>query len=104
METVTACAANPARRIDEVHINSPERNMTEVALGQCIPIVARSSANTTARVVTKIRFNGNKQFGIPLLNGFDAKSLQLECLADKLFDKHGFLSQIEMVGRASITT
>jgi hypothetical protein len=104
MDTVTVCAANPARGIYEVHIDSPDRHVTEIPLGQSIPIITWSSANTTARVIAKIRFNSNKKSGILLFNGFDAKSLQLECLADKLFDKHGFLLQIEMVVGASITT
>jgi len=60
MDAATSGTADPAWRIDEIHVDSPERDMTEVALGQSIAIVTRSSANTTARVVAKIRFNGNK--------------------------------------------
>jgi hypothetical protein len=55
-------------------------------------------------VIAEIRSNSNKKSGILLLDGFDAKSLQLKGLADKLLDKHGFLFQIEMVVGSSITT
>jgi hypothetical protein len=95
MDTVTVCATNPARGIYEVHIDSPDWHVTEKPLGQSIPIITWSSANTTARVIAKIRFNSNEKSGILLFNGFDAKSLQLKCLTDKLFDKDGFLAQIE---------
>jgi hypothetical protein len=45
-------------------------------------------------MAAKVWNNRDNELGTRLDNGFDAKPLQLKSLADKLFDKHGFLLQI----------
>jgi hypothetical protein len=55
-------------------------------------------------MVAKVWSDSDNKLGTRLDDGFDAKPLQLKSLADKLFDKHGFLPQIGMVVGASITT
>jgi hypothetical protein len=55
-------------------------------------------------MVAKIGDYCNNQFVTRFFDGFDAKPLHLKSLADKPFNKHGFLLQIGMVVGASITT
>jgi hypothetical protein len=69
-----------------------------------IPIIARTATYSAAWVATTIRHKSNNKFGARFDNGLNAYSLQIKSLADKLFNKHGFLLQIDMVVGASITT
>jgi hypothetical protein len=78
--------------------------MAKSSFRERIPVIAGTVAHPTAGMVSKIRYKSDNQFGTRLFDGFDAKPLHLKSLADKLFNKHGFLLQIGMVGRASITT
>jgi hypothetical protein len=78
--------------------------MAKSSFRERIPVIAGAATYTAARVATAVRHKCNNQFGTRFDNGLNANSLQIKSLADKLFDKHGFLLQIEMVGRASITT
>jgi hypothetical protein len=78
-----------------MYVNPPEGDMTKVTFWQGVTIVARQTTNPTAGVIAKVRLYGNNNTGILLFNRRNAKSLQLKGLVDKLFDKHGFLPQIE---------
>jgi hypothetical protein len=78
--------------------------MAKSSFRERIPVIAGTVTYPAAGMVTKIRNKIDNQFGTRLFDGFDAKSLHLKSLADKLFNKHGFLPQIDMVVGASITT
>jgi hypothetical protein len=78
--------------------------MAKASFRERVPVVTGSATNPAAGMVAKIRNKRDNQFGTRFDNGFNAKPLHLKGLADKLFDKHGFLLQIDMVVGASITT
>jgi hypothetical protein len=78
--------------------------MAKTSFRERVPVIAGTVTHPAAGMVAKIRNKSDNQFGTRLFDGFDAKSLHLKGLTDKLFNKHGFLLQIGMVGRASITT
>jgi hypothetical protein len=78
--------------------------MAKSSFRERVPVITGAVTYPAARMVTKIGNYRNYQFGTRLFDGFDAKPLHLKSLADKLFNKHGFLLQIGMVVGASITT
>ena len=78
--------------------------MAKSSFKERIPVVTRATTYPAAGVIATVRHKSNNQFRTRFDNGLNANSLQIKSLADKLFDKHGFLLKIDMVGRASITT
>jgi hypothetical protein len=68
--------------------------MAKSSFRERIPVIAGTATDPAAWMVAKVWNNRNKEFGTRFDNGFDAKPLQLKSLADKMFDKHGFLPQI----------
>lgn len=68
--------------------------MTKSSFRERIPVVARTTTHPATWVVATVRHKSDNQFGTRFHNGLNANSLQIKSLADKLFDKHGFLLQI----------
>jgi hypothetical protein len=65
--------------------------MAKASFRERIPVVAGTVTHPAAGMVTEVWSKCNDQFGTRLVHGFNAKPLHLQGLADKLFDKHGFL-------------
>jgi hypothetical protein len=68
--------------------------MAKASFRERVPVVTGSATHPAAGMAAKVWNNRDNELGTRLDNGFDAKPLQLKSLADKLFDKHGFLLQI----------
>lgn len=77
--------------------------MAKSSFRERVPVITGAVTYPAAGMVTKVWNKSDKQFGIRLFDGFDAKPLHLKSLADNLFNKPGFLPQIDMVVGASIT-
>ena len=53
--------------------------------------ITGTATHPAAGMVAQVWNNSDNKIGTRFDNGFDTKSLHLKGLADKLFDKHGFL-------------
>lgn len=78
--------------------------MAKSSFRERIPVITGAATYPTTWVAATVRHKSNNKFGTRFDNGLNANSLQIKSLADKLFNKHGFLLQIDMVVGASITT
>lgn len=60
MDAATPCATYTAARIGNVHVDSPDGHMAEVAFRQGVPIVTSKTADPTTWVIAKIRSDRDK--------------------------------------------
>jgi hypothetical protein len=104
MNSLALWARDAAGSIDQGHRYRPQGYMAKTSFRERITVITGTVTHPATGMVAKIRNKSNNQFGTRLIEGFDAKPLHLKSLADKLFNKHGFLPQIDMVVGASITT
>jgi hypothetical protein len=68
--------------------------MAKSSFRERIPVIAGVATYPAAWVIATVRHKSNNQFRTRFDNGLNANSLQNKFLADKLFDKHGFLLKI----------
>lgn len=65
--------------------------MAKATFRERIPVITSATTHPAAGVITQVSSNGNNQLKTVLVNGFNAKPLHFQGLADKLLDKHEFL-------------
>lgn len=65
--------------------------MAKSSFRERIPVIAGAATYPAAWVVATVRHKRDDKFRTRFDNGLNANSLQIKSLADKLFDKHGFL-------------
>lgn len=68
--------------------------MAKSSFRERIPVIAGTATYPASWVVATVRHKSDNQFWPSFNNGLNANSLQIKSLANKLFDKHGFLLQI----------